>query len=182
MFKGYKFDEEEFKKLAEWLFLNNSQIKNSFNIEEGIYRSIIGRYYYYIFLKIRNIILSYDDDNVNSFNKGDAHRLITLYLKALDEILELNGDLEDIADSLSQLRDLRNKADYETYKKITWNDVLRAKGWVEDIELSLQNIKFRDIKGFENILEHIKVNCKISNTIRFPKLKKDINKNRYYFE
>lgn len=186
MFKKHEFNVEAFYKLGEWLSTQNPDIEGCSNIQEGVYRTIIGRYYYYVFLKIRNTILTYDVGNANSFDDGNAHILVVSYLTALDDILELDGELESIATNLTKLRRLRNDADYKTNKEITMDDVNRAKGWAMDIEISLNSVEFEEKVGFENILDYIKLssiqNRRMSHGVRFPKLKYDENKKRYYFE
>jgi uncharacterized protein (UPF0332 family) len=185
VFKKHEFDVEAFYKLGEWLSTQNPNVDGCSNMQEGIYRAVIGRYYYYTFLKIRNIILFYDENNSTSLNGMGAHGLILSYLNALDDILGLDGELQDIAKGLGELRNLRNDADYKTNKEITIDDVNRAKGWVEYIETSLKSIEFEGKVGFEDILDYIKLvatqNRRMSQSVRFPKLKRN-NKNIYYFE
>ncbi|WP_157198816.1 hypothetical protein [Methanocaldococcus infernus] len=55
---------------------------------------------------------------LNIFKNSSSHRLLTSYLKALDDILNLDGELEVIVNYLSNLRELRNIADYETSERV----------------------------------------------------------------
>jgi hypothetical protein len=88
--------------------------------DEGKFRTAIGRYYYYIFLKIREIVREVEKDREDGIygllNRGTAHRVLPLYFKILAFRIN-NGNLRmkfiKLSDELNELRDKRNEADYQ---------------------------------------------------------------------
>ena len=103
---------DEFKEVAEKL----SNFKSL--PDGGKYRTAIGRYYYYIFLKIREIIKEVEKDREDGIyellNTGKAHRVLPAYFKVLSKKIELNELKESfikLAKTLEDLRKLRNKCD-----------------------------------------------------------------------
>ena len=97
------------------------KIKDDKNYKaESRYRTAIGRYYYFIFLKIRDLILKIDKrpEIQWALNSPRSHAYVRLYLDELAEITN-NEDFERISENVGRLHNLRKLADYRTYKKLT---------------------------------------------------------------
>jgi len=133
----------EFKELANVLTHKHFQ-----KCEEGKNRTIISRYYYYIFLKIRDeIILNYDmnPETKDFLTSPKAHGLLRKYIREVSKkSLKLYGtpiyqkeQLHEIAIFLGQLHKQRKDADYEVRKTIDANDVNSALEKVQEIEQRL---------------------------------------------
>ncbi|WP_457613176.1 hypothetical protein [Methanocaldococcus sp.] len=86
---------------------------------------------------------------------GLIHKFIRLYLFNLSKIIN-DRKLIRVANKLKKLHDLRKKSDYNVDIKININDVEDAKKYVEDILYLLNTVEFQNVKGFENILKHLK--------------------------
>ncbi|ACX72907.1 conserved hypothetical protein [Methanocaldococcus vulcanius M7] len=112
-----EFKCEEFKEIADKL-PNFKSFPN-----EGKYRTAIGRYYYYTFLTIRNMIYRVDErDEVKKyFFSGLIHSFIRLYLNEFSKIIR-NRKLIKVANKLKKLHDLRKKSDYNVNTKIKIKD------------------------------------------------------------
>ncbi|GEM_PF-1776109 len=145
------FKCEEFKEIAD----NLPNFKSLPN--EGKYRTAIGRYYYYTFLTIRDMIYRVDerDEIEKYYSSGLIHSFIRIYLNKFSK--NIGSDELNIASILlSKLHFLRKLADYNTNEKITYKHVLRAKRYSQSIIEILNNLEYNGIKGFENILRHLK--------------------------
>ena len=154
---------DEFKEVAEKL----SNFKSL--PDGGKYRTAIGRYYYYIFLKIREIIKEVEKDREDGIyellNTGKAHRVLPAYFKVLSKKIELNELKESfikLAKTLEDLRKLRNKCDYEVDVSISFTKVIEAEVDIEIIEQIINNISYQEPKnnteivGLKNILIYFK--------------------------
>jgi len=145
------FDCNEFKEVAD-------KIQNFNSLpSEGKYRTAIGRYYYFIFLKIRDIIYNIDErEKIRKYYfSGLIHKFIRLYLFNLSKITN-DRKLIRVANKLKKLHDLRKKSDYNVDAKISINDVEDAEKYVDDILYLLNSVEFQNVKGIENILKHLK--------------------------
>ena len=94
---------------------------------EGKYRTAIGRYYYFIFLKIRDTIYGIDErEEIKKYYfSGLIHKFIRLYLFELSKIIG-NRKLIRVANKLKKLHNLRKKSDYNIGDKINTMDVKDA--------------------------------------------------------
>ncbi|WP_456374767.1 hypothetical protein [Methanocaldococcus sp.] len=145
------FNVEEFKEIAD-------KLPNFETLPyEGRYRTTIGRYYYYTFLKIRDIILKIDErEEIHDYFKtGKAHLLVRVYLSKLGNILNSNT-LKNISWDLYNLHNIRKLADYNTDMSVKYNKVRIAKRLSYKIFEALNNLEYDKIVGFENILKHLK--------------------------
>ncbi|MBF0565433.1 MAG: hypothetical protein HQK89_09330 [Nitrospirae bacterium] len=109
---------------------------NDKNIITAIYRTTVGRYYYYIFLKYREQlrnILTLDDKTELDKPSINNHILIQSTLKYYDET--------GIAEKLAKLRRLRNNCDYELFAIIDDKTIYDAKVIVAFLENKLDSIK-----------------------------------------
>ncbi|ACX72881.1 conserved hypothetical protein [Methanocaldococcus vulcanius M7] len=158
------FDIDEFKEIAEKLPTFKSLP------DEGKYRTAIGRYYYYIFLKLREIAKEIEEDREDGIygllNSGKAHGALPAYFTAFADNLRfdnnLRAELIKLADNLSRLRGKRNKCDYSIHENITFFDVIGAKKRVDTIEQIITNISYQKPKsktkivGLKNVLKYFK--------------------------
>jgi uncharacterized protein (UPF0332 family) len=152
-------DVDEFKEVAEKLPTFKSLP------DEGKYRTAIGRYYYYIFLKIREIVKEVEKDREDGIygllNTGKAHRALPAYFRALSKKVRVNklrNSFIELAEALEDLRELRNKCDYEVDISISFTKVIEAEIDIEIIEQIISNISYQKPKsntkivGLKNIL------------------------------
>ena len=133
---------KEFKDLADKL-----QTLQLSHCNEGRNRTIISRYYYYLFLRIRNeIIFSHQPQKKTNieWTSSHTHSLIRKYIRQVAKAsrqLYLTEDekqqIMDIATFLDQLHEQRKNADYETDLTITIQDVQKAIAKVTEIEARL---------------------------------------------
>ncbi|MCL4311172.1 MAG: hypothetical protein M1462_01920 [Candidatus Thermoplasmatota archaeon] len=103
---------DEFKCLALSLMKEISNYKN--RMEEGAYRTIIDRYYYFYFLYSRECL---KELNVKVSNDPKAHNDI---IKGLTNLL--NNKHPSIINELKALRGSRNNASYDLNIKISSDD------------------------------------------------------------
>ena len=145
------FKCEEFKAIAD----NLPNFKSLPN--EGRYRTAIGRYYYYTFLTVRDMIYRVDkrEDIEKYYSSGLIHSFIRIYLNKFSKNTD-NDELNIASMLLSKLHFLRKLADYNTNEKITYNHVLRAKRYSQSIIETLNTLEYNGVIGFENILKHLK--------------------------
>jgi len=145
------FNVEEFKEIADKI-LNLETLS-----EEGKYRTAIGRYYYYTFLKIRDIILKIDKrEGIHDYFKtGKAHLLVRVYLSKLGDVLNLDI-LKDVSFDLYNLHKLRKLADYNTDRTVKYAKVRITRKLSHDIIKSLDTLEYNGVVGFENILKYLK--------------------------
>jgi len=164
-----EFKHEEFKEIAD----NLPNFKSLPN--EGKYRTAIGRYYYYTFLTVRDMIYKVDkrEDVEKYYSSGLIHSFIRVYLNKFSKNIG-NDELNIASMLLSKLHFLRKLADYNTNEKITYKHVLRAKRYSQSIIEILNNLKYNGVVGFENILKHLKkIGEKEGNEYKyFPRINK----------
>jgi len=145
----------EFKELANALTHIHFQ-----KCEEGKNRTIISRYYYYIFLKIRDeIIFNYDTnpETKDGLTSPKAHGLLRKYIREVSKkSLKIHGiqwdekeKINEIITFLEQLHKQRKDADYEVRKAIDTDDVNSALEKVQEIEQRL-NILEGVLKALKN--------------------------------
>ena len=102
-----KISQEFYNILDESVKCFENQKKNcSFPPTEGLIRSGISRGYYSIFLLLRGYM------NLTYLKSADVHK------KIIDKLKE-TYDRPDPADKIFRLREMRNRADYDTDEKIT---------------------------------------------------------------
>lgn len=161
MSRGYTYNPKGFHEIAE-------TIKDDENYKsESRYRTSIGRYYYYIYLTVRDLILKSDKrpNILWALSSSKSHANIRLYIKELAEITN-NDDFEKLAEKIKSLHELRKKADYITHIRITSNNIEKAEELTNEIIQLLENIKYSNKKGLKNILDHLvikEMNKKVSN-------------------
>ncbi len=146
---GFRCDE--FKEIAN----NLPNFKSLPN--EGKYRTAIGRYYYYTFLMVRDMIYKVDkrEDVEKYYSSGLIHSFIRVYLNKFSKNID-SDELNIASMLLSKLHFLRKLADYNTDEKITYKHVLRSKRYSQSIIEILNNLEYDRVVGFENILKHLK--------------------------
>lgn len=144
------YNPKGFYNLANQLF-NDTNYKS-----EDRYRTTIGRYYYYIYLKIRDLILKSDKrPNIRwALSSSKGHGNLRTYLEELSEITN-NNDFESIAEQIAHLHALRKKADYDTKMRIKSQYVEEAEKIVDEINNKLDRIEFSNKKGLKNIIDHL---------------------------
>lgn len=166
------FDTNEFKEVA-------SKVPNYRSLpDEGKYRTAIGRYYYYIFLKLREIVKDVEKDRENDIisylNRGMAHTVLPVYFELLSNNItsrKLKNDLKEMSKSLIKLRKLRNTCDYNVYPTITAYNVEIAEDELNTIENIISNITYKnqrdeiEITGLKDILNHFKENLPSSDDV-----------------
>jgi hypothetical protein len=146
--------------------------------DEGKYRTAIGRYYYFIFLKLREIVKDVEKDRENGIisylDRGMAHAVLPIYFELFSNNIrsrKLKEDLNNISDSLRALRKLRNKCDYNIYSTITPYKVREAEDELNTIEDIISNITYKNQKndieiiGLKDILNHFKENLPSSDDV-----------------
>ena len=146
---------DEFKEVAEKL----SNFKSL--PDGGKYRTAIGRYYYYIFLKIREIIKEVEKDREDGIygllNTGKAHRALPAYFRALSKKVRVNklrNSFIELAEALEDLRELRNSLSHEYPDDLpeivdTINEVFEKLEFLEGIYLDIKKVykKILEVKG-----------------------------------
>ena len=125
---------------------------------EDRYRTAIGRYYYFVFLTIRDLILNVDKRPLiqDLLNSPKSHTYLRLYLKELSEITE-NHEFEILSHKIKKLHELRKLADYNTKLKITYGYVKDAKKLADEIIDELNSITYDNKKGLKDILEYLAI-------------------------
>ena len=145
------FNIEEFKEIADKIS-NFESLPN-----EGKYRTAMGRYYYYTFLKIRDMILEIDEREEirDYFKTGKAHLLVRVYLSKLSDIIDLDI-LKHVSLDLYNLHKIRKLADYDTDRTVKYVKVKIVRRLSHDIIKTLNTLEYNGVIGFENILKHLK--------------------------
>ncbi len=151
------FNIEEFYKIGS--FLHRQPVDEFLT---GSYRTAIGRYYYYTYLRIRDTILQCDTrQRVEQVLKNSSsHYLVREYMYSVGEYID-NNDIMDMANSLEELHELRKKSDYKTFEPIVLNDVILARMLSDDINNTIDNVKYGSYIGIEQILQDLRSNNKL---------------------
>ena len=99
------FNPEDFYKIAENIYnkLNTSTIP----YKEAWIRTAISRLYYSIFLYLRNMI------GYKKYHKRDIHQIVS------EILIDKGGLFTKIGYKLSEIREIRNTADYDTDKTVS---------------------------------------------------------------
>ncbi len=99
--------------------------KSSFDCEDAVRRTCIGRYYYHIFHEVKSWLLSEHNDVFIKFN-GKTHEQLRF---CCDELAKKysNRDFQMIQMKLKNLHDLRVRSDYKLDDKISEGDLLTVK-------------------------------------------------------
>lgn len=156
MFKSVKMDIGEFKEVADALYKScNSEFR------EGICRTAIGRYYYYTFLNIRELIKSEDSLNASGLKGSYAHSNVKTYLKSFSEEIG-NKKFGKVVNYMIDLHDLRKEADYEL-KTVPIDSLIEAKKLTENIQYELNTLKYCNNSGFKDILNYLKAQDKLND-------------------
>ncbi len=119
---------EEFKCLALSLMKEISNYKNK--MEEGAYRTIIDRYYYFYFLYSRECLEKID---INIPKSSNAHVIVQKKLTCL-LIMKHPG----IQNELDSLRKTRNDASYQLKKEFSGKD---TQFYIQKIDKIISYIK-----------------------------------------
>jgi hypothetical protein len=148
----------EFKNFA--MFLDETVDDVQFD-KEAIFRTAISRYYYYVFLQLRECIIQIDGrESVRSIlNSHSAHRELREYLRKANlnaKRLGLDPKIYKIRNALKSLHNLRKTADYDMGELVDSNKVRDARNLIEDIE------------NYESELKNVLSN--LSNNGRLPRL------------
>ncbi|WP_175059471.1 hypothetical protein [Thermococcus sp. 2319x1] len=134
---------QEFKDVANYL-----RSLNNVEFQEGKERTAISRFYYYIFLRLRNeIIFNLDTRDVikKLLSSSKAHSLVRRYIKEVARASRsLVGmyyshirDISDIEGFLYQLHDKRKIADYDIDYAISSEELETVIQLVQEIEQRL---------------------------------------------
>jgi hypothetical protein len=138
---------EKFKEIARYLLNESHNVDN-----EIILRTVINRYYYYVFLYLREhiakidgreevkiILYPSDEDNPEGKKpKIGAHTFLLKYIKHVANNSKICGfgdnTLAYIVDAFSELLTYRKLADYNLKEDLNEEMLEDVKGYVEDIE------------------------------------------------
>jgi len=109
--EGRGFDPREFFKLVEEAInsINKGDSKCVLSITEGLYRTIVSRAYYSLFLRIRKALIRKDMKKLMKRQRS-IHILVIKRLRKLG--------YNDIAELLNELRQRRTEADYDLTKHV----------------------------------------------------------------
>ncbi len=152
MRKGFRYKPKGFYDVAEVL-------KDDKNYKaEDRYRTAIGRYYYFIFLTVRDLILKVDGRPLiqSLLNSPKSHTYVRRYLEELSEITR-NIEFMDISKKIKRLHYLRKLADYRTDIKITYHHAEDAKKLADEIIDNVDSITYSNKKGLKDIIEYLTI-------------------------
>ena len=121
-------------------------------------RTAIGRYYYFIFLTIRDLILNVDKRPLihDLLNSPRSHSYLRTYLEELSDITG-NLDFDKLSKKIKKLHYLRKLADYNTEMRITYQNADKAKKLADEIIGELNSITYDNKKGLKDILEYLAI-------------------------
>lgn len=133
----------EFRDVAEYL-----STLSSVSFLEGKERTAISRFYYYVFLRIRNeIIFQFDSRKEirEALSSSSAHGLVRRYIREVAKVSkQLSGmyqthlrEIFEIAALMDQLHHKRKIADYDIDIRVDLEDVNSAANLVGEIEQKL---------------------------------------------
>jgi hypothetical protein len=154
----------DFKEIAEELLNREPLFAKKLKSPEAIYRTSIGRYYYYIFLELREILFNLLPKEQKLFlaenSQLNHHCIVARTLDYLSVILTDYG-IKEAYESLRILRKLRNVCDYHlsaVIKKIEIQMVVRYNlPVIEAVSERLQKVDTESLKvAFEQALHACK--------------------------
>ena len=121
-------------------------------------RTAIGRYYYFIFLTIRDLILNVDKRPLiqDLLSSPRSHSYLRTYLEELSDITG-NLDFDKLSKKIKKLHYLRKLADYNTEMRITYQNADKAKKLADEIIGELNSITYDNKKGLKDILEYLAI-------------------------
>ena len=121
-------------------------------------RTAIGRYYYFIFLTIRDLILKVDKrpEIQSLLSSPRSHSYLRTYLEELSDITG-NLDFDKLSKKIKKLHYLRKLADYNTEMRITYQNADKAKKLADEIIGELNSITYDNKKGLKDILEYLAI-------------------------
>ena len=145
----------DFYYVAEDLLENNGKFKS----KEGLFRTAISRYYYYLYLEVREIITSLDkkmEPQLKGQNVVDAHKKVRDYLKRVYYIGKRKAQtyqieqykldsLYSLKNALSNLLKMRKDADYELEINISEKEVNDAKERINEIRENYVLEHFKEV-------------------------------------
>jgi len=115
---------EDFLKLAERLLkLDNKEIN-----KEIIYRAVISRAYYYAFHFVRENYHTHPDANFK-YDHTDHEEVVNFFRRI---------GRTDLASIMGSLRKRRNRADYELWHNISYD---QAKEYIDDVKSFIADLK-----------------------------------------
>lgn len=127
----------DFYYVAEDLLENSRKFKS----REGLFRTAISRYYYYLYLEVREIITAMDksmESQLKGQNVVDAHKKIKDYIWNVYSMATRNSrkyyieqykiqSIKLLKNTLSNLLKMRKKSDYELESTISAKEANDAK-------------------------------------------------------
>ncbi len=159
----------QFKELGDELISLEFSLSRKLGSGEPIYRTSIGRFYYYVFLELRETLkvnLPKDLKLYLSEESGlNHHCILQETLKELSFILS-DKDIRKAYESLKSLRKSRNTSDYDMIVSVDKSKVTYAKVDIKRIEKVISRIPYIDRNSlsaaFQQALESCKKACKSS--------------------
>lgn len=144
-------EPREFYNTAEELLKSFNRFSN----KEGISRTIVSRYYYYLYLEIREIIVSIDktmEKELKGESVIDAHKKVRNYLRdiyytAKRELSKYEfqqyevESIRTLKNALSNLFKMRKEADYELDLQINREKAKEAKTRVDSVSDAIENFR-----------------------------------------
>jgi len=155
------FKPEDFKDLAVEL----KEKKNIFESnEKALSRTSISRFYYFLFLECREIIidkLSFENKKIfiSEKCKSKHHYIVQKILYKLAKFVR-NKNINILANLLNDFRVKRNEADYNLELDITFEDFDHIAEYEKYIELYIEELKKIPKEKFDKVFKSILNRCK----------------------
>lgn len=147
------FQPVDFKELAIEIIDKSNQLNSN---NSAIVRTCISRLYYYIFLETRDVI---EEKLLNHGKKLSKNVNIHWIVKELTKLVGVSCNKKEIiklSQFLSELRRLRNIADYETTIVINPTQCKELEENIKEVETILPIFKEIDSKIFDSMYERVK--------------------------
>ncbi|WP_456463476.1 hypothetical protein [Persephonella sp.] len=154
------FTPEDFQKLSIELKTNQKHFDCG---ERALSRTSISRLYYYLFLRCREIIISkLNEQNKILFTNEECskkhHYIIQIFLYRLAKRIT-DTKIGLLAETLRELREERNRADYDLELDITFENFNVLIEDKEDIEDYISRLIEIEKNKFNQVFERIKDKC-----------------------
>lgn len=154
------FQPEDFQKLAFELPIN----ANNFSCgESSLSRTSISRTYYFMFLEIREIIISKLNDNnkfifTSQICRKKHHYIIQKILYQIEK-MSRNPKIKVLAENLAEYREKRNEADYEIEIIIRFPHFFELTQNFEEVKEAIEELRKIKKEIFYQAFEKIKSRC-----------------------